>query len=95
MQAKPMRDRIIVLPDPTRDDITAAGIIVQARKGMHESQKQLGKTGTVIATGEGVDREQLRPGDRICFGEFNYPEYRENHVTYLIMQDADICGVIE
>lgn len=95
MKAKPMRDRILVLPDPSRDDITAAGIIVRARQGIHESQKQFGKTGTVVAIGEAVDADQLKPGDRILFGEFSYPEYRENHTAYLILQDADVCGVIE
>ena len=92
---QPLRDIILVEPDPTRDDITAAGIIVKAREGIHTSAEQLGKRGTVIALGDEVDRDQLQAGDRILFGEFNYPEYFEGARRYLVLQDKDVCAVIE
>ena len=86
---RPLRDRIIVRPDPER---TFSGIIVQASKGIVDSQAQLGKFGTVISTGPDVDRDQLRPGDRICFGEFEYPKTPSGE---LVLQDKDVCGVIQ
>lgn len=91
----PLRDRIVVAPDDIRDDITASGIVVKARRGIHTSAEQLGRSGTVMAIGEGVDYEQLKPGDRILFGEFNYPEYVEHAKRYLVLQDKDVCAVIE
>jgi len=90
-----LQDRIVVEPDPERENITAMGIIVKAREGIHTSDEQLGKQGTVIAVGEEVDRDQLKPGDRILFGEFNYPEYFEGTKRYLVLQDADVCAVID
>lgn len=90
-----LRDRILVEPDQARDDITKAGIVIQARKGIHTSAEQLGLKGTVVKVGCEVDRDQLKVGDRVLFGEFVYPEYFENSKRYLILQDKDICGVME
>jgi len=90
-----LRDRIQVLPDPVRDDVTASGILVASGKRRADSQEQLGRRGTVIAVGEDVDQEQLKPGDVVLWGEFNFPEYREDGVTYAILQDKDIVGVME
>jgi len=91
----PLQDRIVVEPDQARDDVTAAGIIIKAREGIHTSDEQLGKSGTVIAIGDEVDRDQLKPGDRILFGEFNYPVYFEGAKRYLVLQDKDVCAVLE
>lgn len=93
---QPLRDRIIVDPDPIRDDITACGIIVRARQGIHTSAEQLGLKGTVVEVGPDVDQDQLKPGDRVLFGEFQYPQYRdEANRKLLVLSDKDICGVIE
>lgn len=100
----PLRDRIVVLPDPERDNITSAGITVKSREGFHtttkggglnESAMQLGRQGTVIEIGPDIDRDQLAPGDRIMFGEFEYPEHYHNGQRFLVMQDKDVCGVRE
>lgn len=90
-----LRDRIQVLPDPVRDDVSSAGIVIAASKGIIDSQKQFGRKGTVIAVGEDIDAEQLQAGDRILWGEFTFPEYREDGVSYAILQDKDITAVLE
>ena len=92
-----LRDRIQVLPDPVRDDVSTAGILIAASKGIVDSQKQFGRKGTVVAVGAGIDGDQLKAGDRILWGEFLFPEYRVDGRgdTYLIMQDADITAVLE
>ena len=90
-----LRDRILVLPDQARDDVTSAGIVVPASKGIIESRTQFGRSGTVVAIGADVDRDQLKPGDRILWGEFDFPQHTENGVRHLVLQDADVCGVIE
>lgn len=95
MKLQPLRDQIAVLQDPERDDVTTMGIIIKPSKGIVTSQVQIGRTGQVVACGPDVDLEQLAIGDRIAYGEFMYPEYREDGITYLVMRDKDIVGVIE
>ena len=90
-----LRDRIQVLPEPVRDDVSSAGIVIAASKRMVDSQVQFGRKGTVIAVGADIDQEQLKPGDVVLWGEFVFPEYRENGVTYAILQDKDLTGVME
>ena len=99
---KPNDDRILVLPDALRDDVTASGLIVSARQGLTESQAQLGRTGTVVAVGPGKFNKRgvrvpldLMEGDRIAFGEFKYAEFVQDGVRYLVMQEADVVGVLE
>lgn len=86
----PLRDKIFVRQDPERQYI--GGIVVAASHGIVESQAQLGRFGTVTAVGPQVDRDQLKPGDRICYGEFEYPKTPDGQI---ILSDQDVCGVIE
>lgn len=108
MSLQPLRDYLLVMPDPLNEHASTSGIIIQQRKDMHDSQAQLGRTGTVIAVGTGkkwrtkqrgnlrytyADHQtpQIQPGDRVLFGEFTWPE----HGDCLILQEADIAGIIE
>jgi co-chaperonin GroES (HSP10) len=91
----PLRDRIAVLPDKWRDNVTAMGIIVHANERIGTSQLQLGRAGTVTHIGPEVDEDQLKPGDRVLFGEWEYPELYVGGTRYLVLQDKDIVGVIE
>lgn len=93
MHAQPLRDRIIVRQDATREDVSPMGIVIAASKGIVESQKQLGRRGTVIAIGPKV--YELKVGDRVLYGEFAHHEYREAGSTYQVLQEADVAGVIE
>lgn len=97
----PTEDRIVVLPDALREDVTAAGIFVKVAP-TNESQRQLGGTGTVVAVGPGKRGRDGRriplavePGQRIAFGEFQHKEHFEGATRFLIMQEADVCGVFE
>lgn len=87
---KPLADYIFVQQDPEREYI--GGIIVAASKGIVTSQTQLGRFGTVKAVGPDVDKNQLKPGDRICYGEFDYPKSPDG---LFILQEADVAGVID
>jgi chaperonin GroES len=91
----PLRDQIAVRPDVWREDVTQFGIIVKAKEGIGTSQLQLGRAGTVAYVGPDVDPDQLRPGARILFGEWDYTEYHRDGERFLIMRDQDIVGVIE
>lgn len=90
-----LRDRIQVLPDRVRDDVSSAGIVIVASKGIVDSQRQFGRKGTVIAIGDDIDAEQLPIGARVLWGEFVFPEYREGGETFLVLQDKDITAVLE
>ena len=92
---QPLRDRIAVIPDKWRDDVTAMGIIVPAKEGIGTSQLQLGRRGTVTHIGPDVDPDQLPVGSRILFGEWEYPVLHVGSTRYLVMQDKDVVGVIE
>ena len=83
-----LRERILVKQDPERQH---GSIVVPASKGIVESQVQLGRTGTVMAIGPDVDRDQLPVGSRVVYGEFEYPKFGD----CFVLQDQDICGVIE
>lgn len=95
MKFKPKRDYILVKPFPRQD---SAIIHVITKKRMHR--------GEVVAVGEGrLERPdhdmKLRPldvkvGDIINYGEtpLKFPEYIEDGVKYLILQESDI-GFIE
>lgn len=98
---QPTDDRIVVLPDEMRDDVTAAGIVVAVHENIL-SQRQLGGIGTIVAVGPGKRGRDGRrvplvvePGQRIVFGEFQHREHHEDGKRYLIMQEGDVCGVIE
>ncbi|QBQ99242.1 hypothetical protein [Paraburkholderia pallida] len=98
---QPTDDRILVRPDALREDITTAGLLVKVSENI-ESQRQLGGTGIIIAVGPGKRGRDGRrrelvvsPGQRIVFGEFQHKEYFEGSERFLIMQEADVCGVFE
>jgi chaperonin GroES len=99
---QPTADRIVVLPDAIREDITDCGIVVKVGQNI-ESERQLGGTGTIVAVGPGKRDKHgnrvpltVQAGQRIVFGEFLHREHQEDDgQRYLIMQEADICGVFE
>lgn len=57
--------------------------------------------GTVIAIGPGKEiNGTVHPldvcvGDTIRYGEFSFPEYKEDGLKYQIIQEADIAAVVE
>lgn len=102
----PLDDRIIVKPDAYREDVTSAGLLVKTASTI-ESQKQLGRTGTVVAVGPGKRHPKTRQripltlqvGERVIYGEFGADTHREwqedDGQKYVILQEADVCGVID
>ena len=107
---RPLRDHILVKADPINRH-SSQRIVVNARAGIHTSQEQLGRTGTVMAVGSCRMRYEDRNGkkafryrsqppavsvgDRILFGEFDYPEVPGNPDRLLVLQEGDVIGVIE
>lgn len=103
MSFTPMFDRILVKPDTYREDVSSSGIVIKSAEKLNwEVQTHLGRTGTVVAVGKGKISGKgarlhmdVKPGDKIAFGEFEYKEYAHNGEKHLIMQEADICWIFE
>ena len=89
---KPKADYILVKPQPR----VASDIIEVV---LHEAPN----IGTVIAVGPGKELKgkrmplDVRVGETVRFGEFRnmFPEYWEDGVKYLILQEADLAGIVE
>lgn len=89
---RPLRDRVVVRPlERVRSD---ALIVVD-----HENET----LGEVVAVGpgartkRGVQPLEVKPGDIVRFGcdYLNFPKYREEGVEYVVLQEADIAGLVE
>ena len=82
---KPLHDRVVVRPNVRKlSDI----IYVNNKESFNE--------GTVVAVGPKVD--QARVGDFIKYGNGDYLNWPVHHIDgqdYLIIQEADICAVVE
>ena len=98
---RPILDRIVVLPDKQQTMASQMLILTQTKAGIVDSQQQFGRIGTIIAAGPGkrdkkgkMHTTHVKPGDRIIWGEFDFPIYHENGQEYAIIQEADIAGII-
>lgn len=82
---KPLRDRVVVRPNVRKlSDI----IYVNNKESFNE--------GTIVAVGPNVDQASV--GDFIKYGNgdyLNWPTHTENGQDYQIIQEADICAVVE
>jgi co-chaperonin GroES (HSP10) len=82
---KPLFDRVVVKPDIRKiSDI----IYINNREPFNE--------GTIVAIGPQVD--QAAVGDRIKYGNgdyLNWPTHKIDGQDYQIIQEADICAVME
>jgi co-chaperonin GroES (HSP10) len=103
-QWRPIRDYLLVKQDEVH--VMPSGILVVPPKGIVESQKQWGHTGTVLAAGPGLwvgfgKKQQflettVKPGDRIVWGEFLPSAIVEhNGERCIVIREQDVCGIIE
>ena len=82
---KPLRDRVVVKPT-----VRELSTIIHVNNTEHFNE------GTVVAVGPLVD--QTKVGDFIKYGNgdyLNWPVQRINGQDYQIIQEADICAVVE
>jgi chaperonin GroES len=99
----PLADKILVLPDVYREDVTDVGLIVKTKDTLNAaSATHLGRSGVVVAVGPGkADKKgrvvpmDVKVGDKVFFGEFQYRTHYLNDVKHLILQEADICWIEE
>lgn len=69
---------------------TAGGIIIP------DTAQEKPQTGLVIAVGPGKPDEpmQVKAGDTVMYGKYAGTEITIDEVTYLIMRESDILGII-
>jgi co-chaperonin GroES (HSP10) len=82
---KPLRDRIVVKPQ-----------VRQISDLIYVDNKEPFNEGTIMAIGPDVD--QVAVGDFIKYGNgdyLNWPIQRIDGQDYQIIQEADICAVVE
>ena len=88
---RPLRDYILVKPlgRPQSDVIQ---VVSTERPNL----------GLVLATGPGkankkgkIEPLDVKTGQTVRFGEFAFPEVQVNGVRCLMMQEADIAGVVD
>lgn len=96
MSVRPIRDKILIKPNP-RKEVTESGIIIP------ESSKDAPAEGTVIAVGSGLIA-QNGSNIPICVEAGNTVLYKKHHQgseidvdgqTMLLMSEMDILAVVE
>ncbi|MCC6800400.1 MAG: hypothetical protein IT325_09795 [Anaerolineae bacterium] len=102
---RPLRDWIAVRPEVSLSSV----IHLPAANRQRASHAQIAHTGTVLACGPGdypvIDKVrgrrskvfepmQVKPGDRVRFGEWLYPQVDSHGGPVWLIQQGDVIGVI-
>ena len=95
MKFRPLHDRVVVRR-VEQEEKTAGGIIIP------DTAKEKPQEGEVVAVGPGARDEkgeivalEVKPGDRVLFGNWSGTEVKIDGEELLIMKESDIMGVIE
>ena len=92
---KPLHDRVLVRRMEQANK-TAGGIIIP------DTAKEKPMEGEVVAAGSGLRAEDgkltpldVKPGDRVLFGQWSGTEVKIDGEELLIMKESDILGIVE
>ncbi|MDP6121030.1 MAG: co-chaperone GroES [Rhodospirillales bacterium] len=95
MPFKPLHDRVLV-KRLEQDKKTAGGIIIP------DTAQEKPVEGKVLAVGPGLRAEDgkitppdVKPGDRVLFGQHGGTEITVDGEELVIMRESDILGVLE
>ncbi|HJO73216.1 MAG TPA: co-chaperone GroES [Rhodospirillales bacterium] len=95
MPFKPLHDRVLV-KRLEQDNKTAGGIIIP------DTAQEKPVEGKVLAVGSGLRAEDgkitppdVKPGDRVLFGQHGGTEITVDGEELVIMRESDILGVLE
>ena len=95
MKFRPLHDRILV--SRTEEATTTTGGII-----IPDTAKEKPMEGIVLETGPGARDDSgklvpldVKPGDRILFGKWSGTEVKVDGQELLIMNEADVLGVIK
>ena len=81
MTLEALQDCLIVKPELERHALFAL---------LHAKQTGYG---TVLAAGPQAN--DVKVGDKVCFGEFVGQEFSHDNTHYLVMREAHVLGVVE
>jgi len=91
----PLGDRVLVKPEEAKE-VKKGGIIIP------DTAKEKPQEGEIIAVGKGklADDGKLIPmnvkkGDKVLYGKYSGTEVKIDDISYLIMSQDDILGIIE
>ena len=95
MMLRPLQDRVLIRRiDPEAK--TAGGIFIP------DAVQEKPLEGEVVAVGPGARNKDgvlvpvnVKPGDRVLFGKWSGTEVKLDGVELIIMNEADIMGVLE
>ncbi len=92
---KPVADRVLVRPIELQEE-KVGGIIIP------DTAKEKPMEGEVLATGPGrvletgkVQAPEVKPGDRVLFGQYSGTEFKRGAERLLIMREDEIFAVVE
>jgi chaperonin GroES len=90
----PLGDRVLVKPEEAKE-VKKGGIIIP------DTAKEKPQEGEIIAVGKGklADDGKLIPmnvkkGDKVLYGKYSGTEVKIDDISYLIMSQDDILGII-
>ena len=94
VNVKPLGDRVLVQPLEEKE-VIKGGIIIP------DSAKEKPQEGTVVALGTGKTDEKgnkveftVKVGDRVLISKYGGTEIKVDDVSYLIMREDDILGIL-
>lgn len=93
---RPLADRVVLKPEARREQ-TKGGIFLPDTATPERPME-----GTILAVGEGrLDDSgqrvpmQVSAGDTVLFAKYGGTEYQVDDITYLILSENDILGIIQ
>jgi len=96
LSLSPLGDRVVVLPtEKEGEKKLASGIIIP-----ETVDKERPAQGTVVAVGPGKFEDgkrippQVKVGDTVIFGKYNYDEVKIEGQEYYILSESNILGIV-
>lgn len=95
MSIKPIRDRILVLPEE-QETKTAGGILIP------DNAKEKPMKGKVVAIGTGKVTEDgsivplvIKEGDTVVYSKFSGTEVKVENEPHIILTEDDVIAIVE
>ncbi|MGL4982384.1 MAG: co-chaperone GroES [Treponemataceae bacterium] len=90
MKVKPLADRVLIKTEKTEAK-TASGIIIP------DTAQEKTQTGTVIAIGEGTEKEKItvKVGDNVMYDKYAGTQVKIDGDDCLVLRNSDLIAVIQ
>jgi chaperonin GroES len=89
MKIQPLEDRVLIKPMEEKEKKQGSIIIP-------ETAKEKPQMGTIEAVGTDEELQKIvKAGDKVIYGKYSGTEIELNGINYLIIQKADLLGVLK